>query len=75
MAFESHQKAAIAQKNGWSKAEITPYETIVKDKDGNGKKVVVDQDDGVRPETTVDGLSKLKPAFAKDGTTTAGNSS
>jgi acetyl-CoA acyltransferase 1 len=47
----------------------------VKDKDGNGKKVLVDMDDGVRADTTIEGLSKLKPAFSKDGTTTAGNSS
>ena len=37
--------------------------------------MLVDKDDGCRPETTVAGLSKLKPAFQKDGTTTAGNSS
>ena len=63
MAFESHQKAAISIKNGWTKAEITPYETTVKDKDGNLTKVKVEIDDGCRPETTVEGLSKLKPAF------------
>ena len=55
--------------------EITPYKTIIKDKDGNEKEVLVDHDDGVRKETTLEGLSKLKPAFKKDGTTTAGNSS
>ncbi len=37
--------------------------------------MLVDKDDGCRPETTVAGLAKLKPAFQKDGTTTAGNSS
>lgn len=75
LAVESHQKAAHSNKMGWSQAEITPYETIVKDKDGNQKKVMVDRDDGIRAETTTAGLGKLKPAFAKDGTTTAGNSS
>jgi len=75
MAFESHQKAALSQKNGWSKTEITPYKTIVKDEKGEQKEVIVDKDDGCRPETTVAGLGKLKPAFSKDGTTTAGNSS
>ena len=75
MAFESHQKAAISIKNGWTKAEITPYETTVKDKDGNLTKVKVEIDDGCRPETTVEGLSKLKPAFQKNGTSTGGNSS
>lgn len=63
MAVESHQKAANALKNGWLQSEITPYETIVKDKEGNETKVMVDKDDGVRPQTTLAGLSKLKPAF------------
>lgn len=75
MAFESHQKAARAQKEGWLQKEITPYKTMIKDKDGNEKEITVDKDDGVRAETTLEGLKKLKPAFKKDGTTTAGNSS
>ena len=75
MAFESHQKAAKAQKSGFSQKEITVYKTIIKDKDGIEKEIVVDKDDGVREETTIEGLKKLKPAFKKDGTTTAGNSS
>lgn len=73
MAYESHMKAHKAMK--LLQSEITPYETIVKDKDGNEKKVLVDKDDGVRPETTIEGLKKLRPAFQKTGTTTAGNSS
>ena len=56
-------------------AEITPYTTIVKDKDGNETRVTVDKDDGIRATTTVEGLAKLKPAFQKGGSTTAGNSS
>lgn len=60
---------------GWSKQEITPYETTIKDKDGNEKKVMVDMDDGCRPQTTIASLAKLKPAFKKNGTSTAGNSS
>jgi acetyl-CoA acyltransferase 1 len=75
MAYESHMKAANAQKMGWSQKEITPYETTLTDKEGNEKKVMVDRDDGVRPQTTIEGLAKLKPAFQKGGTTTAGNSS
>lgn len=75
MAFESHQKAANAAKNGWFKDEITVYKTKVSDKDGNEKEVVVDHDDGIRGDTTVEGLGKLKPAFKKGGSTTAGNSS
>ena len=75
MAVESHKKAAHSNKMGWSQAEITPYKTIVKDKDDNEKEVLVDRDDGVRPQTTLEGLGKLKPAFKKGGSTTAGNSS
>jgi len=75
MAVESHKKAAHCQKMGWSKEEITPYETTVLDKDGNSKKIMVEMDDGVRPQTTLEGLAKLKPAFKKGGSTTAGNSS
>jgi len=75
MAVESHRKAAHAQKMGWSQKEITPYETIVKDKEGNEKTVMVDRDCGVRVGTTLETLGKLKPAFKKGGATTAGNSS
>jgi len=75
MAFESHQKASHAQKMGWTKNEITPYQTTVQDKDGNEQKVMVDSDDGIRADTTLAGLGKLKPAFKKGGSTTAGNSS
>lgn len=56
-------------------SEITPYKTIVKDKDGKEKEVLVDRDDGMRADTSMETLGKLKPAFKKDGTTTAGNSS
>jgi acetyl-CoA acyltransferase 1 len=75
LAVDSHRKAAIANKNGWLQSEITPYKTTIKDKDGNTKEVVVDKDDGVRETTTLESLAKLKPAFKKGGTTTAGNSS
>jgi len=74
-AVESHRKAANAQKNGWSQREITPYKTKVLDKDGEEQEVVVDRDDGVRPNSTVESLAKLKGAFKKGGLTTAGNSS
>jgi acetyl-CoA acyltransferase 1 len=61
-AVESHQKAARARANGKFKNEIVPV--------GN-----VTEDDGIRPQTTLDILSKLKPIFTKTGRTTAGNSS
>lgn len=75
MAVDSHRKTAHAHKMGWTKQEITPYKTQVKDKDGEMKEVMVDMDDGCRPQTTLESLSKLKPAFQKGGSTTAGNSS
>jgi len=56
MAVDSHKKADNAQKQGWSATEITVYETTVKDKNGDLKKVKVDRDCGVRPQTTFEGL-------------------
>lgn len=75
LAVASHAKAAAAQKNGWFKDEITPVSTIIKDKEGNEKSVIIAQDDGVREDTTLQSLGKLRTVFKKDGTTTAGNSS
>lgn len=72
LAVDSHTKAVKAQKDLMK--EITVYKTKVKDADGKEKEVTVDRDDGMR-ETTLEGLGKLKPAFKKDGATTAGNSS
>ncbi|KAI8813509.1 Thiolase, N-terminal domain-containing protein [Cladochytrium replicatum] len=71
----SHQRASAAWKNGLYNEEVIPVEVTVTDKDGNEKKFVVRQDDGMRPETTPESLAKLKPAFSDDGTTTAGNAS
>ncbi len=51
------------------------FKTKILDKDGKEKEVVVELDDGIRKETTVESLSKLKPAFKKTGSTTAGNAS
>ncbi len=74
-AVESHRRAAAAQKAGWFDDEIIPVKTILKDKDGNAKEITVTKDDGIRAETTFEGLSKLKPSFNKQGVSTAGNSS
>ncbi|KAL4480858.1 hypothetical protein ABPG73_020879 [Tetrahymena malaccensis] len=75
-AVESHRKAALAQEQGLFNEEIVPVHTIVKDKEGNEKEVTVTKDDGIRKETTFEGLSKLKPAFKPTGgSTTAGNAS
>jgi len=74
-AVASHMKAAQATKNGWFKDEIVPCTVTLTMKDGSTKQVVLDKDDGIRPQTTLEGLGKLKPAFKEDGTTTAGNAS
>ncbi|WP_412076696.1 acetyl-CoA C-acetyltransferase [Streptomyces xanthophaeus] len=70
-AAGSHQRAAAAQKNGVFEAEITPVEIPQR----KGEPVIFSQDEGIRPETTVESLGRLRPAFAKDGTITAGTSS
>ena len=69
-ALASQNKAEAAQKAGRFKEEIVPL-TI----SGRKGDVVVDADEYIRPGTTLDALAKLKPAFAKDGTVTAGNAS
>ena len=78
-AYHSHRKAAIAIQEGYFKSGILPItleQTYLNEK---GKKAVrsyvVDTDEGLRVDTTVEGLAKLKPAFSTKGTVTAGNSS
>lgn len=75
LAVKSHAKAVNAIKKGLFKEEIVPVKVTVKDEQGNEKEVVVDQDEGPREGTNLEGLAKLKPAFRKGGSTTAGNSS
>jgi acetyl-CoA C-acetyltransferase len=67
----SHQRAAAAQKNGLFDAEIVPVEIPQR----KGDPVVFGKDEGIRAETSVETLAKLRPAFTKDGTITAGSSS
>ena len=71
VAAASHQRAAAAQKNGLFDAEIVPVEIPQR----KGEPVVFSQDEGIRAETTVQTLGKLRPAFSKEGTITAGSSS
>ena len=69
-AYNSHRKAAEAQSEGRFRDEIVPVEIPQK----KGDPIVLDYDEPVRPDTTVETLGKLKPAFKKDGgTVTAGN--
>lgn len=70
LAYESHMKAAKAIKDGKFKKEIVPV-TVKQRKE----EVVLDTDEGVRADTTMEALAKLKPIFRPDGKVTAGNSS
>nr|MCW2727046.1 acetyl-CoA C-acyltransferase [Aeromicrobium sp.] len=67
----SHQLAATAQKNGVFDDEIVPVEIPTR----RGDPIVVSADEGVRGDTTAETLGKLRPAFSKDGTITAGSAS
>jgi acetyl-CoA C-acetyltransferase len=70
-AAQSHQRAAHAVDSGLFAEEIIPV-TVPQRK---GDPVVLSADEGIRPDTTAEGLGKLRPAFAADGTITAGSSS
>jgi acetyl-CoA acyltransferase len=78
-SLASHQKAKLAIENGHFKSGILPITVDETYLDAKGKKqkrsYTVDTDEGVRADTTVEALAKLKPAFAMGGTVTAGNSS
>ncbi|MCX6148531.1 MAG: 3-oxoadipyl-CoA thiolase [Candidatus Kapabacteria bacterium] len=71
MAFNSQMKAAKAQKDGIFEKEIDPVYIPQK----KGEPIKFDKDEFIRPETTLEGLAKLQPAFRKGGTVTAGNAS
>jgi acetyl-CoA C-acetyltransferase len=68
-AFESHQKAVRARKSCFFEAQILPIEVPQK----KGEPLVVKYDESPREDTSLEALAKLKPAFKKDGTVTAGN--
>ncbi|MGK2876548.1 MAG: acetyl-CoA C-acetyltransferase [Nocardioides sp.] len=70
-AAGSHQKAAAAWKNGLFADEVVPVQIPQR----RGEPVVISEDEGVRGETTVESLAKLRPAFSKTGTITAGSAS
>jgi acetyl-CoA acyltransferase len=79
-ALDSHRKAARAQESGWFQAEITPVEVEERNPDLASGRVetktrTLSLDEGVRADTSLDALAKLKPAFAAKGSVTAGNSS
>lgn len=68
-AYQSQMKAKKAMESGRLAEEIVPVEI----KDKKGKVTSVERDEHARPETTLEGLGKLRPAFKKDGSVTAGN--
>jgi acetyl-CoA C-acetyltransferase len=70
-AAQSHQRAGRAVASGLFGDEIAPVEVPQR----KGDPIVVDADEGIRPETTAESLGKLRPAFSADGTITAGSSS
>ncbi len=70
LATESHRRAAQAREEGRFKDQIVPV--VKQTRKGD---VVIDTDEHIRPDTTVDMLAKMRPAFKKDGSVTAGNAS
>jgi acetyl-CoA acyltransferase len=74
-SYESQRRAAEARAKGIFKDEIVPVATEVFDEGGTPHAVTVTEDTILRPDTTLEGLAKLKPAFNPKGTVTAGNAS
>lgn len=78
-AVQSHQRMAAAIAEGKFKNEIIPLDVVLRDTDAEGRVIernfVFDTDEGVRPDTSLEGLAKLKPVFRVGGSVTAGNSS
>ena len=70
VAVESHHKAAKAQSSGWFDEEIIPVQVPAKDKEPT---LLFTKDETIRSDTSVEQMGKLKPAFKKDGSVTAGN--
>ncbi|HTC68674.1 MAG TPA: acetyl-CoA C-acetyltransferase [Acidothermaceae bacterium] len=70
-AARSHQRAALARKNGLFDDEIVPVPVPQR----RGEPIIVSEDEGIREDTTLESLGRLRPAFTPDGTITAGSSS
>jgi acetyl-CoA C-acetyltransferase len=68
-AFESHQRAVRAMNSCYIESQILPVEVPQK----KGEPIVIRRDESPRPDTSLEALAKLRPAFKKDGTVTAGN--
>ncbi len=72
-SVQSHQRAARATEEGRFENEIIPV--VIKDEEGKDTDELLRTDEGIRPDSTVEALANLKPAFKEDGKVTAGNSS
>jgi len=70
-AVSSHKKASLAQKNGWFDNEIVP---VVIPETSRNPEIIFDKDETIRHEVDAEKMSKIPPAFRKNGTVTAGNS-
>ncbi len=70
-AYHSQMKAALAQKEGTFENEIVPVDILQR----KAESIIFKDDEFLKPHTSIEGLAKLKPAFKKEGTVTAGNSS
>ena len=73
-AYQSHMKASKAIENGVFRDEVVPLDIRVRD-NGSWRELTFDTDEGPRPDTTIEGLAKLRPVFDPKGTVTAGNAS
>src|SRR5258706_486173 len=71
LALRSHQRAIAAQESGRLAEEIVPV--VVQQR--KGEPIRLSSDEGPRPDSSLEALARLRPAFAKDGSVTAGNSS
>lgn len=69
-ALESQKRAAVAREAGYFKSQIAPISMMTRKSE-----VIFDTDEHLKPDTTLEGLTKMRPAFKRDGTVTAGNAS
>lgn len=79
-ALESHRRAVSAREKGWFKSEICPYNVVsetlnLETRQLERREQLIEHDEGPRPDTSLEGLAKLRPVFAGKGSVTAGNSS
>jgi len=74
-AYRSHQRATEAWERGFFDDEVVPIETEVVDEEGNRSEVTVERDENIRPDTDLETLAKLPPAFTEDGVVSPGNAS